>query len=84
MLLPVQICRHFSVSWQDAHTCRCTDCGRTGRWYEEGYVLWCRRPAAPPSGQRLPGGRRLRLTAMAKVTKVNGITNPTIAMLKVP
>lgn len=38
-----QHCRHGEVRWLDAYTCRCNDCGKTGIWYEEGLVLWCKR-----------------------------------------
>ena len=41
-MLPVQLCQHWKVTWLDSHTCHCRDCGKTGHWYEDGFVLWRR------------------------------------------
>ncbi len=43
-----QHCRHGEVRWLDAYTCRCNDCGKTGIWYEDGLVLWCKRRTVDP------------------------------------
>ena len=43
-MLPVFICKHWDVEWLDAHTCCCNECGKLGQWYEDGLVIWCRRP----------------------------------------
>lgn len=51
-----QHCRHGEVRWLDAYTCRCNDCGKTGIWYEDGLVLWCKRRTVDPehhSGRHL-------------------------------
>ena len=46
-------CRHEAVFWIDAHTCCCHECGKTGIWYEEGLVLWCRRRPSQGLRERL-------------------------------
>ena len=36
-------CRHARVHWLSTHSCRCLQCGKTGRWFEtEGLVMWTR------------------------------------------
>jgi len=59
-------CRHEEVFWIDAHTCGCHECGKTGIWYEEGLVLWCRR--RPP--------QRLRETLTEALELACGETTP--------
>ena len=46
-MIYMPICRHWNVRWLDSHTCRCHECGRTGRWYEDGFVLWSKRKIGP-------------------------------------
>jgi hypothetical protein len=66
MFNPISICRHWHVTWLDSHRCCCTECGRIGRWYEEGFVVWrkrsrvCSRPRAHAEPARLLATARIK------------------------
>ena len=41
------ICRHWNVQWLDSHRCNCTNCGKYGHWFEDGYVIWTKAAGRP-------------------------------------
>lgn len=92
MIFPVQYCRHWDVAWEDSHTCHCQDCGRQGQWFEDGYVLWTKRPPAvpwtmprlaeamkqrPPADQRSPVEQRPPVDQPAHYHRFPSLVRPT-------